>query len=85
MKNDPPNKKLTYRRLCSKIHRLKDETPSIYRGVALLRRFRSQKKGEVALLRRANFEKKKGLPGRVDTSGTKTTIKTGNLWKCDLA
>ena len=27
---------------------------------------------------------KKGLPGRVDTSGTKTTIKTGKLWKCDL-
>ena len=27
---------------------------------------------------------KKGLPGRVDTSGTKKTIKTGKLWKCDL-
>ena len=26
----------------------------------------------------------KGLPGRVDTSGTKKTIKTGKLWKCDL-
>ena len=27
---------------------------------------------------------KKGLPGRVDTSGTKTTIKTGKSWKCDF-
>ena len=31
------------------------------------------KRGEVALLRRANFRKRK-LPGRVDTSGTQTTI-----------
>ena len=27
MKNDPPNKKLTYRHFCSKIHRLTDGTP----------------------------------------------------------
>ena len=27
---------------------------------------------------------KKELPGRVDTSGTKTTIRTAKLWKCDL-
>ena len=26
----------------------------------------------------------KGLPGRVDTSGTKKTIETGKLWPCDL-
>ena len=51
-------------------------------GVALLRRFQVTKKGWVALLRRANFEK--GTPGRVDTSGTKTTIKTQKCWKCDL-
>ena len=30
MKNDPPNKKLTHRHLCSKIHRLFDETPCLY-------------------------------------------------------
>ena len=27
---------------------------------------------------------KKELPGRVDASGTKRTIKTGKLWKCGL-
>ena len=41
------------------------------------------KKGRVALLRRANFLKKR-LPGRVDTSGIKTTILSGKLWKRDI-
>ena len=46
-------------------------------GVALLRRFRSQQKGG-RVVTSGQFLKK-GLPGRVDTSGTKTTIKTGNV------
>ena len=58
----------------------------VYKGVALLRRFRSQKKerergGRVVT---SGQFLRKGLLGRVDTSGTKTTIKTGKMWKCDL-
>ena len=48
-----------------------------YREAALLRRFRTKNR-EAALLRRAKFLKK-GLPGRVDTSGTKKRrLKLGN-------
>ena len=59
-----------------------DGLTNYVQGVSLLRRFRSQKRrGRVVT---SGQFLKKGLPGRVDTSGTKTTIKTGKLWKCDL-
>ena len=40
-----------------------------------------KRKVGVAVIRRANFGKKK-LPGRIDMSGTKKTIPTGNLQEC---
>ena len=48
----------------------------------MLRRFMSHKKGgRVVTSGQFLF---KGFPGRVDTSGTRKTIKTWKLWKCDL-